>query len=62
VELTRRKPTSTTEALAMTAFEFKRLGGSVVYGLTQILTNFSNVSEQVRTPHARHAPTRNCCV
>lgn len=52
VELTRRKPTSTTEALAMTAFEFKRLGGSVVYGLTQILTNFSNVSEQVSGPIA----------
>jgi RIP metalloprotease RseP len=52
VELTRRKPVDAAEAVAMTMFEFKRLAGSVVYGLKEIVTNFSSTAEQVSGPIA----------
>ena len=54
MELTRRKPVDTAEAVAMTVFEFKRLAGSVVYGLKEIVTNFSSTAEQVSGPIAYH--------
>jgi RIP metalloprotease RseP len=52
VELTRRKPVDTAEAVSMTVFEFKRLAGSVVYGLKEIVTNFASTAEQVSGPIA----------
>lgn len=46
------KPSSLGEAASMTVAEFNRLGGSVLNGLKQIVTNFSGMAGQVSGPVA----------
>eukprot|EP00879_Flechtneria_rotunda_P010415 GHRR01010891.1.p2 GENE.GHRR01010891.1~~GHRR01010891.1.p2 ORF type:complete len:200 (+),score=72.33 GHRR01010891.1:1504-2103(+) len=50
--ISHEKPATVGQALGLTWSEFKRLGGTVVNSLKQIVTNFSNTAGQLSGPVA----------